>query len=80
MAAPKIQLVQSTPGSWTHIDILVNGTKQFHASKQGTHFWVIVNEDDRTTRIGSGMGRPAVRAAVKAHLAKVSSLNEIVAR
>ncbi len=70
MVTNKVKLVQSTPGSWTHIDILVDGLKRFHAAKWGTNFWVIVNEDDKT-RVGSGTGRAEVRAAVVAHLATV---------
>lgn len=70
MVTNKVKLVQSTPGSWSHIDILVDGLKRFHAAKWGTNFWVIVNEDDKT-RVGSGTGRAKVRAAVVAHLATV---------
>ena len=63
-----LKLAQSSPGSWTHIDILVEGVKRFHAAKAGTDFCVIVDEHDKTT-IGCGTGRAGVRATVKAHLA-----------
>lgn len=69
MAVHKVKLAQSTPGSWTHIDILVDGIKRFHAAKWGTNFWVIVHEDDKT-RVGSGTGRAEVRAVIMEHLSK----------
>lgn len=69
MADPQVKLVQSTPGSWTHIDIRVDGIKRFHAAKWGTNFWVIVNEDDKT-RVGSATGRPNVRAVILEHLSQ----------
>ena len=65
---PNITLSQSTPGSWTHIDILVDGIKLFHAAKFGTDFWVIA--DLNGANVGSGGGRTGVKAAVKAHLLK----------
>lgn len=64
----KIELKQDTPGSWTHIAIMVNGIKQFHAAKQGTNFWVIVEEQDRNSVIGFGDGRSGVKAKVTEYL------------
>ncbi len=70
MAVHKVKLAQSTQGSWSHIDILVDGIKRFHATKRGTNFWIIVKEDDRTQVIGFGTGRVEVLAIITAYLSK----------
>jgi len=64
----KITLVQSTPGSWSGIDILVNGVLSFYASKQGTSFWVIVTVDGHRTQIGYGGSKSEIKKTVAQHI------------
>jgi hypothetical protein len=64
----KITLAQSTPGSWSGIDILVDGTKKFYASKQGTSFWVIVSAEGNCDRIGYGGSKTEIKRTVSQYL------------
>lgn len=66
---PKITFAQSTPGSWSRIDILVNGVKQFVAAKTvGPDFWSIFDLEDEN--IGSGSNKSEIKSAVLDYLSK----------
>ncbi len=68
--SPKVELKQTTAGSWTHIDIFVDGEKKFHAAKQGTSFWVIADAGGNHDRIGYAGSRAEMTKVVKQHLTK----------
>ena len=74
---PKITFAQQTPGSWTHIDILVNGEVKFQAVKtMGPGFWNIYDLNGEPlrnpqTRAGYGGGnKTALKSSVLDYLSK----------
>ena len=64
----KIELKQTFPGSWSSIDIFVDGVKRFHAGKQGTDFWSIGVIDGNRETIGFGSGRSGVKKTIQKFL------------
>lgn len=80
---PKITFAQQTPGSWTHIDILVNGEVKFQAVKtMGPGFWSIYDLDGEPlrnpqTRAGYGGGnKTELKASVLDYLSNQGSPDE----
>jgi beta-lactamase superfamily II metal-dependent hydrolase len=66
---PKITFAQQTPGSWTRIDILVNGDVKFQAVKtMGPGHWTIHDQDGEV--IGSGGNKTQLKASVLNYLSK----------
>ena len=66
---PKITFAQQTPGSWTRIDILVNGEVKFQAVKtMGPGHWAIYDQDGEV--IGGGGNKTELKASVLDYLSK----------
>jgi len=66
---PKITFAQQTPGSWTRIDILVDGDVKFQAVKtMGPGHWTIHDQDGEV--IGDGGNKTELKASVLNYLSK----------
>jgi len=66
---PKITFAQQTPGSWTRIDILVDGDVKFQAVKtMGPGHWTIHDQDGEV--IGNGGNKTELKASVLNYLSK----------
>jgi beta-lactamase superfamily II metal-dependent hydrolase len=66
---PKITFAQQTPGSWTRIDILVDGDVKFQAVKtMGPGHWTIHDQDGEV--IGDGGNKTQLKASVLDYLSR----------
>lgn len=66
---PKITFAQQTPGSWTRIDILVDGDVKFQAVKtMGPGHWTIHDQDGEV--IGNGGNKTQLKASVLDYLSR----------
>ncbi len=66
---PKITFAQQKPGSWTRIDILVNGEVKFQAVKTvGPGHWTIHNKEGEN--IGDGSNKTELKASVLDYLSR----------
>lgn len=68
-STPKITFAQQIPGSWTRIDILVNGEVKFQAVKTvGPGHWTIHNKEGEN--IGDGSNKTELKASVLDYLSR----------
>lgn len=62
----KIDLIPVRPGSWSSINILVDGIQEYTACKTiGPGMWFIFHKDNHITYVGSAISKSGIKAVVR---------------